>query len=439
MSGASRTPLLAPAPFGGPSAVAAAASGRHPALAKRSKDMSAAGSWGAQDALLITLTGPDRPGITAEIASLLATGEMVLLDVEQVVVQGILSLTFVVENAEGKLEEKPILKDLLWKAREMGLHIDFQLGARPNRTTGRQSWAVTLLAPQISAAMLADAANAAAVRGFNIDKIGRLSATAISSIELTLSSERAADTQGLKQDLLTLQTTHGCDVALQREGLMRRSKRLVVMDMDSTLIQQEVIDELARCYGVYDKVSEITHRAMNGELSFDEALRERVALLAGAPESILTEVLDAIELTPGAEELIRVLKKLGYRLALISGGFIELAEPIRQRLGLDYAFANQLDIEKGKLTGKVRGPIVNRQRKADLLESIAQAERVALDQVIAIGDGANDLDMLKRAGLGIAFNAKQVVREQANYAINQHNLDAILYLLGITDIEAQLV
>jgi phosphoserine phosphatase len=287
--------------------------------------------------------------------------------------------------------------------------------------------------------MLADAANAAAVRGFNIDKIGRLSATAISSIELTLSSERAADTQGLKQDLLTLQTTHGCDVALQREGLMRRSKRLVVMDMDSTLIQQEVIDELARRYGVYDKVSEITHRAMNGELSFDEALRERVALLAGAPESIVQEVLDAIELTPGAEELIRVLKKLGYRLALISGGFIELAEPIRQRLGLDYAFANQLDIEKGKLTGKVRGPIVNRQRKADLLESIAQAERVALDQVIAIGDGANDLDMLKRAGLGIAFNAKQVVREQANYAINQHNLDAILYLLGITDIEAQLV
>jgi phosphoserine phosphatase len=220
---------------------------------------------------------------------------------------------------------------------------------------------------------------------------------------------------------------------------MRRSKRLVVMDMDSTLIQQEVIDELARRYGVYDKVSEITHRAMNGELSFDEALRERVALLAGAPESIVQEVLDAIELTPGAEELIRVLKKLGYRLALISGGFIELAEPIRQRLGLDYAFANQLDIEKGKLTGKVRGPIVNRQRKADLLESIAQAERVALDQVIAIGDGANDLDMLKRAGLGIAFNAKQVVREQANYAINQHNLDAILYLLGITDIEAQLV
>lgn len=385
------------------------------------------------DALLINLTGPDKPGITAEISALLATGDMKLIDVEQVVVQDMLSLTFVVENAEGTLQERPILKDLLWKARELGLHIDFQLGARPPRAAPGQSWAVTLLSARISAAMLADAAHAAASRGFNIDKIGRLSGTSMSSIELTLSAAAGSDAEALKRDLLTLQTKFGCDVALQREGLMRRSKRLVIMDMDSTLIRQEVIDELARRYNVYDQVAGITHRAMNGELQFDEALRERVALLKGAPESILTDVLNAIELTPGAEQLIRVLKRLGYRIAVISGGFIEVAEPIRRRLGLDYAFANQLEIVDGKLTGKVVGPIVNRQRKADLLESLAQTERIALDQVIAIGDGANDLDMLHRAGLGIAFNAKQLVREQAKYAINQRNLDAILYLLGITE------
>ncbi len=390
----------------------------------------------ASDALLITLSGPDGPGITAQIASLLAQGDMKLIDVEQVVVQGMLSLTFVVENAEGKLEERPILKDLLWKARELGLHIDFQLGNRPDRRTPVQSWAVTLLSDRISAAMLAEAANAAAKRSFNIDKIGQLSGTAMSSIELTLSADKSSDAEGLKRDLLAMQGHFGCDVALQREGLMRRSKRLVVMDMDSTLIQQEVIDELARRYGVFDKVAAITERAMNGELDFDDALRARVALLAGAPATILGDVQDALAFTPGAEHLVRVLKRLGYRLALISGGFIELAEPIRQQLGLDYAFANQLEVQGGKLTGKVIGPIVNRQRKAELLESLAQAERIALDQVIAIGDGANDLDMLNRAGLGIAFNAKQVVREQAQYNITQRNLNAILYLLGINDDEA---
>ena len=211
------------------------------------------------------------------------------------------------------------------------------------------------------------------------------------------------------------------------------------MDMDSTLIQQEVIDELARLWGVFDKVAAITHRAMNGELQFDDALRERVMLLKGAPASILTDVQAVIELTPGAEALIRVLKRLGYRLAVISGGFIEVAEPIRQRLGLDYGFANQLEIVDGKLTGHVLGAIVNRKRKAELLEQIAAQEHIPLDQVIAIGDGANDLDMLNRAGLGIAFNAKQVVRDQANYVVNQRNLDAILYLLGIRESDAKAI
>ena len=391
------------------------------------------------EALLITVTGPDKPGITAEIASLLAQGDMDLLDVEQVVVQGVLSLTFQVTFAERTLDAKPVLKDLLWKARELGLHMNFEFAPTPQLRSPQQVWAVTLVSPAISAAMLAGAARAAAIRGFNIDRIGRLSSGRMSSIELALSSEPGADAQGLKQDLLALQATLGCDVALQREGLTRRSKRLVVMDMDSVLVRQEVMEELARRYGVLEKVLAITQRSKNGELAFDDALRERVALFRGAPVSMLTDVFDSLELTPGADQFIRVLKRLGYRLAVISGGFIEVAEPIRERLGLDYAFANQLEAIDGKLTGKVVGPIVNRQRKADLLESIAQAERIALDQVIAIGDGANDLDMLHRAGLGIAFNARQTVQDQANYAINQRNLDAILYLLGIADTEAQTI
>ena len=393
-------------------------------------------------ALLLSLTGLDRPGITAEIATLLAHSQMPLLDVEQVVIQGRLTLNFVVDPSAHAGGAQDVLKDLLWKARELGVQLDFRLIDHPGQTTAvaRESWAVTLLSGQVSALMLGQTAAAVAARGFNIDRIHRLSGGGLSSIELILSTEAGAgDAQTLKRDLLKLHAELGCDIALQREGLTRRSKRVVVMDMDSTLIQQEVIDELARMWGVFDQVADITHRAMNGELNFDQALRERVLLLKGAPATILDDVQQVIHLTPGAEHLIRVLKRLGYRLAVISGGFIEVAEPIRARLGLDYAFANRLEVVDGKLTGHVVGAIVNRARKAELLSEIAAQERVALDQVIAIGDGANDLDMLNRAGLGIAFNAKQVVREQANYAVNQRNLDAILYLLGIGDLEASAV
>ncbi len=391
------------------------------------------------DALLIRISGPDKPGITAEFARLLSGARLVLLDVEQVVVQGRLTLNLLVLASAAELDTHPIFKDLLHKGDELGVEVAFTLvPVNDTDPSQRSSWAVTLLAPVVSAEMLAGAASAAAARGFDIQKISRLSHGRLSSIELSLAgTEGVADASELRRDLLALQAQLGCDVALQREGLIRRSKRVVVMDMDSTLIQQEVIDELARLYGVYDQVAAITHRAMNGELNFDAALRERVHLLAGAPVSILTDVQARIELTPGAEDLIRVLKRLGYRLAVISGGFMEVAEPIQQRLGLDYAYANRLEISDGKLTGRVLGPIVNRQRKAELLETIAKSERVALDQVIAIGDGANDLDMLNRAGLGIAFNAKQIVRDQAQFAVNQRNLDAILYFLGISDLEAR--
>ncbi len=379
--------------------------------------------------ILITVAGPDRPGITSELTRLLSQSEVSLLDIEQAVVQGFLTLHLLVEIEPS--DSRPILMELLWKARELGVQIDFE--ARPEVQTIReraQSWAVTIVREKLGADVFAASSSAAARHGFNIDRIERLSRTKLSAVELTLGGDETADPKGLRNELMAMKNSLGVDLALQPEGLMRRSKRLVIMDMDSTLIKQEVIDELARLCGAYERVAAVTERAMNGEMGFDESLRMRCKELKGAPESAFAEVSNRIELTPGAETLVKALKKLGYRLAVISGGFIQVVEPLRQKLGLDYAFANELEVKDGKLTGDVVGPIVNRQRKADLLESLAQTERISLDQVIAIGDGANDLDMLDRAGLGIAFNAKHAVQEQAEYSLNQRNLDAVLYLLG---------
>jgi phosphoserine phosphatase len=358
-----------------------------------------------------------------------------LLDVEQVVVQCRLNLNFLFTLPMGQRGARlPVLKELLWKARELGLEVDYDLAPPATVIHKTPIWALTLLANPISIDLVASIARLTAQAGFNIERIERLSHRSLSSLELLLSGREESE-RNLQSALVALRTELSCDFALQRETLTRRNKRLIVMDMDSTLIQQEVIDEIAVELNVQDKVSAITTRAMNGELDFDESLRERVRLLAGTPASTLEKVLARIELTPGAEELVRVLKRLGYRTAVISGGFIEIVEPIQKRLGLDYAFANRLEIKDGVLTGEVVGTIINRKRKAELLESIAKLERIELDQVIAVGDGANDLDMLHRAGLGIAFNAKRTVQEQAAAAINQTSLTSILYLLGLRDID----
>jgi phosphoserine phosphatase len=253
----------------------------------------------------------------------------------------------------------------------------------------------------------------------------------VSCLELLLGGPPELAPQHLRDALLAVSKDLGLDIALQREGLLRRVKRLVVLDMDSTLIQQEIIDELAALHGVGEEVAAVTARAMAGEVPFREALRQRVALLKGAPESIFDAVLKRIELTPGAETLCQVLKMLGYRLAVISGGFHQVADVIRAHLGLDHGFSNRLEVAGGHLTGELVGPVVDAQRKADPRESLAQQENIGLDQVIAIGDGANDLPMLRLAGLGIAFNAKPRVQAEAGTAINQRSLVSVLHLLGI--------
>src|SRR5579859_3034426 len=377
--------------------------------------------------LILTFTGRDAPGITAQLARALAQRGARLDDVEQVVVQGLLTLGFAVTVDE----TEALLKDLLFAARALGLQLEFR--EVPADADGqRERYALTVIARTLGAAALQSVAEVLAGHQANIERIHRLSEGGLACVEFAISLAPGASEAALKRALLAAAGQGAFDCALQRETLLRRSKRLVVMDMDSTLIRIEVIDELARAHGVFEQVSAITKRAMQGELDYDQSLRERVALLEGLDARVLYELAANLPLTEGAETLLRVLKRLGYRTAVISGGFSVAAEALQKRLGIDFAWSNVLEISDRKLTGRVTGPIVNAQRKAEILEELSNREGVPLDQVIAIGDGANDLLMLQKAGHGIAFHAKPKLREAAHTAISAMGLDSILYLLGIS-------
>jgi phosphoserine phosphatase len=388
-----------------------------------------------EDRVLITVTGPDRAGITSTLTGILAQQGAALHDIEQVVVQGQLTLCLLV----GVPETRDVLKELLFTAKTMGLDLDFKpvpAGAAQLAPGGgaaeTQRFVITAIGRTLGAVHLHALASTLASEGANIEKIGRLSEDTLASVEIHALLPPDRDSEALKRTLLTVATSAGFDVSLQKESLYRRSKRLVVLDMDSTLIRIEVIDELARAAGVGTEVARITERAMQGEMDYDESLRQRVGLLKGLDVAVLDKIASDLPLTDGAETMVRVLKRLGYKIAVISGGFSRAAEALKRRLGVDYAYSNNLEVQGGKLTGRVVGPIVNAQRKAELLETIAQAEGVLLDQVIAVGDGANDALMLERAGLGIAFHAKPKLRERADTSISAAGLDAILYLLGIS-------
>ena len=394
----------------------------------------------AADRVLITVTGPDRTGVTSTLTGILSQQGATLHDIEQVVVQGQLTLCLLVDVPE----TRDVLKELLFSAKQLGMDLDFKPvattdgGGRPQATLNEgRRFVITAIGPTLGAPHLHAIASTLAAEGANIEKIGRLSENTLASVEIHALLPPGRDSDALKRTLLSVATNAGFDVSLQRESLYRRSKRLVVLDMDSTLIRIEVIDELARAAGVGADVSRITERAMQGEMDYDESLRQRVGLLAGLDVAVLDKLAANLPLTDGAETLVRVLKRLGYKIAVISGGFSRAAEALKRRLGVDYAYSNNLEVQGGKLTGRVVGPIVNGQRKAELLETIAQAEGVLLDQVIAVGDGANDALMLERAGLGIAFHAKPKLREAADTSITAAGLDAILYLLGFSARELQ--
>jgi phosphoserine phosphatase len=387
-----------------------------------------------QQQILISVSGQDRPGITAGLTHLISAMDANLLDIEQVVTHSLLSLSMIV-SLNSDRSHRDLLKELLFKAHELGVHLTFQVLEEEGlkKQANKQTYVITCLGDEVNAKVIARLSAILFEEGINIEKIGKLTQDKLNCLEMIINAEKTIHPREMTKKLLQLNAEFGVDIAVQKESLFRRSKRLIVMDMDSTLVQMEGIDELAKEAGVGPRVAQITERAMNGELNFKEALRERVRLLKGLPEETLQKVYDRIPFTPGAKELIRVLQKMGYKTAVLSGGFNYFTDRLKKELNLDYAYSNQLEIIGGKLTGEVLGDIVDGTRKGELTEEITAKEGLSLDQVIAIGDGANDLLMIGKAGLGIAFNAKPKVREAAQYSITRKNLDSILYLLGISD------
>ncbi|MGR3218183.1 MAG: phosphoserine phosphatase SerB [Candidatus Anammoxibacter sp.] len=389
------------------------------------------------DFIVITLNGTDAPGIVSSITSILSENAVKIIDIEQIVIRKLILLSMVLDLRESKGGQISLLKDLLLEARRLNVELDFKIasGIELSQYDNSTMYAVTCLGEQITAEVIAKISNAIYSENVNIERITQLSQGKLSCIEMIVKTDKTLKVPDMTKKLLSISVGFGVDIAVQKENIFRRSKRLVVMDMDSTLIQVEVIDELAKSAGKGAEVSSITSKTMNGELSFNESLNKRVEFLKGLDESILNEIYHNIPFTPGAKKLVKILKKLGYKTAVISGGFTFFTDQLKNELGLDYAFANKLEIKNGKLTGKVLGKIIDGEFKAKILEDIANKENISLDQVVAIGDGANDLLMLDKAGLGIAFNAHKTVREKADYNISQKNLDSIIYLLGISEKE----
>jgi phosphoserine phosphatase len=383
--------------------------------------------------LLITMTGRDRPGVTSRLFSALAAHDLMVVDVEQVVIRGRLVLGVLLSCGEDP-DLTAIHRKVTSLAADLGLEAEITAGsAEPARRRG--SLHVTVLGSQLSPAAIASIAGCIAASGANIDRITRLAHRPVTCIEFDISG---ADPAGLRSALASESVARGVDVAVQRGGLHRRAMRLVVMDVDSTLISGEAIDLLAAHAGCAPKAAEITAAAMRGDLDFESALRERVALLAGLDAAVIDEVRAQLRLAPGARTLLRTLRRLGYQCGIVSGGFTQFTDVLAADLGLDFAAANTLDVDGGKLTGLLAGPVIDRAGKARALREFAEASGVALSQTVAVGDGANDLDMIAAAGLGIAFNAKPAVRDAADASVSVPYLDAILHLLGISrdDVEA---
>jgi phosphoserine phosphatase len=379
--------------------------------------------------LLITLTGRDRPGVTSRLFAILARHPLSVMDIEQVVIRGRLVLG-VLLGCDSPPDLTGIHAGVSALAADLGLEAEITTGSASSDTAVRGGRLhVTLLGSPLAPAAITAIAGRIAASGANIDRIGRLAQRPVTCIEMDISG---GDPALLREDLASAAVAQGIDVAVQRGGLHRRAMRLIVMDVDSTLIQDEVIDLLAARAGCAAEVAKVTAAAMRGELDFAASLHERVALLAGLDAGVLDDVRGELRLTAGARTLIGTLGGLGYKFGIVSGGFVQVIEPLAVELGIGYVSANVLEIAAGKLTGRLSGPVIDRAGKAAALRRFAADAGVPLSQTVAIGDGANDLDMIAAAGLGVAFNAKPVVRDAADTSLSVPYLDAVLYLLGIS-------
>lgn len=416
------------------------------AHAKRSRHWQTEHVSDQTEVILLRVSGADRRGLTLAFSSLLAQHDIAILDIGQSVIHDQLNLGMLIELPREGLAST-VIKDLLYKGHEMDVSVQFTpVSAEDYRHwasgQGKKRYIVTLLARKITAEHFARMAEVVAEQGLNIDDIVRLSGRvplgdarpdARACVEISLRGE-PVDADAMRSRLVQAAEDLEVDIAFQEDTLYRRNRRLICFDMDSTLIETEVIDELAHAAGVGEQVAAITEAAMRGELDFQDSFRQRMALLKGLDESVLADIAARLPVTEGAERLIRHVKALGYKTAILSGGFSYFGEYLQQRLGIDYVYANTLTFDdQGKLTGEVSGTIVDGERKAELLQTIARNENISLEQVIAVGDGANDLPMLNVAGLGIAFRAKPIVQKNAKQALSTLGLDGILYLLGFKE------
>lgn len=393
---------------------------------------------------LIRITGVDRPGLTASITEILSKYDVTILDIGQADIHQTLSLGILFKSKE--TESGNIMKELLFKASELGVNIRFypiSVEEYENWVSmqGKNRYIITILGRRLTAKQIAAATKIIAEQGLNIDSIKRLTgrvpldeekASVRACIEFSVRGTLKNRVE-MQRSLMKLSSEMGMDFSLQLDNMYRRMRRLICFDMDSTLIQTECIDELAERAGVGEQVRAITERAMRGEIDFKESFTERVALLKGLDESVMKEIAENLPITEGVERLMFVLKHYGYKIAILSGGFTYFGEYLKRKFGIDYVYANELEIENGKLTGRYLGEIVDGKRKAELLKLLAQVEKVDIAQTIAVGDGANDLPMLSTAGLGIAFHAKPKVVENAEQSINTIGLDGVLYFLGFKD------